>query len=168
MAHSKAQSPTPPSFPEVWALFKSLWSAWPLVILRHASSCALIQLTLTCLQLSRTFRALFFPFSTDLSGSYKCKAWSLSSCMSSLVQHPILVPYVLLNIIFYRIQTWKIKRFRNHLSEMKAILHRVICLYSTLGVYHKFNTEIHGWWESANILIFVFICTCLRFYNKYE
>lgn len=176
MPHSKAQSPTPPSFPEVWALFKSLQNC---LALSHTQTCQFMCFCdpahsrgcncLTPFMLWKSFVFFFFLFSTELSGSYKCKAWSLSSCMSSLVQRPVLVPYVLLNIIFDRILNLEAKKpLENICLKLKQFFTEWFVSIPPWDVYHKFHTEIHGWWESENILIFVFICTYFRFYKKYE
>lgn len=122
-----------------------------------------------CLTPFMLWKIFYFPFSTELRGSYKWKAWSLSSCMSSLVQCPILRPYVLLNIIFYIILNLEAEKPLEIIClKLKQFFIEWFVSLLPWDVYHKFNTEINGWWDSANILIFVFICTYLRFYNKYE
>lgn len=71
--------------------------------------------------------------------------------------------------IFYRILNLEAKKPLGIICwKLKQFFIEWFVSIPPWDVYHKFNTEIHGWWESANILIFVFIWTLLRFYNKYE
>ena len=124
-----------------------------------------IQLTLTYLPLSRTFHALedYFFFK-------HCIDWELqmqASEFKQLRKFPCTMPnsHAIRAAGYYVLQNPKLgswKAARNHLSENNQ--EWFVCI-PHWDIYLNFNTEMHGCWESANILICVLICVYIRFCN---